>query len=70
MKQLILISMITFILFGKSKAQDVPVAESFYELSAISLQGKEVPMSDYKGKVVLIVNTASKCGFYPPICRT
>jgi glutathione peroxidase len=37
----------------------------FYEFSAKSLQGKEISMDAYKGKVVLVVNTASKCGLTP-----
>lgn len=37
----------------------------FYDFMADSLQGKEVTMSDYKGKVVLVVNTASQCGLTP-----
>lgn len=38
---------------------------SIYEYSANDIRGKEVSLSNYKGKVVLIVNTASKCGFTP-----
>jgi glutathione peroxidase len=38
---------------------------SVYDYRAKSLDGREVPLSDYRGKVMLIVNTASKCGFTP-----
>jgi glutathione peroxidase len=39
--------------------------QKFYDFTAKSLQGNEINMDAYKGKVVLIVNTASKCGFTP-----
>ncbi|MBL4933780.1 glutathione peroxidase [Clostridium paridis] len=38
---------------------------SIYDFSAKSITGKEISLSEYKGKVLLIVNTASKCGFTP-----
>ena len=38
---------------------------SIFQFSATNIRGKEVNLSDYKGSVLLIVNTASKCGFTP-----
>ncbi len=38
---------------------------SFYDFSATSIDGEETPLSEYEGKAVLVVNTASKCGFTP-----
>jgi glutathione peroxidase len=38
---------------------------TFYQFTARSLQGKEISMEAYKGKVILVVNTASKCGLTP-----
>ena len=40
-------------------------AESIYDFSAPLLDGRETSLGEFKGKILLIVNTASKCGFTP-----
>ena len=37
----------------------------FYDLKVTARDGSEVSLSDYKGKVVMVVNTATGCGFTP-----
>ena len=41
------------------------VEKSIYDFVAKSIDGKDAPLSEYRGKVMLIANTASKCGFTP-----
>ncbi|HRP68113.1 MAG TPA: glutathione peroxidase [Turneriella sp.] len=41
------------------------MVENIYAFNARRLNGEEIKLSEYKGKALLIVNTASKCGFTP-----
>jgi len=42
---------------------DDEVNKSIYNFSVKDIDGKEIQLSDYRGKVLLIVNVASRCGF-------
>lgn len=47
------------------KAVTAADAKSVLDFTVNSIDGKETPLSKYKGKVLLIVNVASKCGYTP-----
>ncbi|WP_312390201.1 glutathione peroxidase [Chryseobacterium sp.] len=49
---------------SKAKTNEL-MGKSIYDFKVESLDGKEINFADFKGKKILIVNTASECGFTP-----
>lgn len=64
LKSMSALILLTFLFLNcKSESKVVPETNSVYDYSVIDIEGNEVHLIDYKGKVLLIVNTASECGF-------
>jgi len=39
-----------------------------YDYTITTGTGSQLNLADYKGKVIMVVNTATGCGFTPPVC--
>jgi glutathione peroxidase len=56
-------ALVALLVVYNSNSEDKTMSGNIYQFSAKTIDGAEKSLADYKGKVVLIVNVASKCGF-------
>ena len=61
----LLIILVIFIVFSINNIKGENKMANFYDFSVTSAKGEKIKMAKFNGKVVLIVNTATGCGFTP-----
>jgi len=62
---IIIMGVVSFVSSKLTHGTKSDVSGSIYDFKVKSLEGKEIDFAQYKGKYMLIVNTASKCGYTP-----
>jgi len=61
----IIYPILTFMLFFNCQSKAQAPKTSIYDIKINSITGEPIDLSAFKGKYILFVNTASKCGFTP-----
>jgi len=61
----VLLIMAASLFAGSVSGSSVLAGSGVYSFTLNSIDGKPAPLADYKGKVVLLVNVASQCGYTP-----